>query len=293
LVDKNLQQIPEEMLNGLVQPRQCVIAEHEDDVVISADFSQIEFWLYAYYSGSRKLLEIKDKGEYLYGQFYEDVWEEPFFLPDVARIKGNRDDRNTPPWKLLVAKSWPLGFIYGRGVPGVEGLPIAPYRAKAIRTAFHTANPEIGAFHNKLMFDATRNGFLQTPFGRMRRFSNPEAQRNQLLAFPGQSTACDILIDKVILGAGREVRDRFGDRSRLYFTVHDSGVFNIHGGRKDPEVGLAALDYIVSTMSSPIPELGGFSIPVEAKIGPNWGMAVSREKWIKEHHLGQVAASAT
>jgi hypothetical protein len=125
----------------------------------------------------------------------------------------------------------------------------------------------------------------------MRRFSAPQAQRNQLLAFPGQSTACDILINKVILGAGREVKDRFGSRSRLYFTVHDSGVFNIHGGRKDPRLGLEALDYIVSAMSSPIEELGGFSIPVEAKIGPSWGTAVSREKWIKEHHLGQVASS--
>jgi hypothetical protein len=111
------------------------------------------------------------------------------------------------------------------------------------------------------------------------------------LAFPGQSTACDILIGKVILGAGRQIRERFGDRSRLYFTVHDSGVFNIHGGRKDPGHGLEALDYIVSAMSSPIEELGGFSIPVEAKIGPSWGIAVSREKWIKEHHLGQVTAT--
>ncbi|WP_369292675.1 DNA polymerase, partial [Nocardioides abyssi] len=80
-----------------------------------------------------------------------------------------------------MAKSWPLGFIYGRGVPGVEGLPITPARAKALRTTFFQSYPEIGQYHNKIMFEATKQGFLQTPFGRIRRFGNPEAQRNALL----------------------------------------------------------------------------------------------------------------
>lgn len=299
-VDKNVQQIPEEMLvdknveGSGVFPRNTIIPEHEDDCIVSADFSQIEFWLYAWYTKCQKLLDVKNRGEYLYGDFYEAIWNERFFIADKPRYKQFRDDAITPPWKLLVAKSWPLGFIYGRGVPGVEGLPITPARAKAIRDDFHRAYPEIGQFHNKIMFDATRQGFLQTPFGRMRRFANPTAQRNQLLAFPGQSTACDILIRKVILGAGRDISSMFGHRSRLYFTVHDSGIFNIHGGRKDPKLGLEALQYISTTMSSPIPELDGFSIPCEAKIGPSWGEAMSVSKWKKKYGINdQVAPTAT
>jgi DNA polymerase I-like protein with 3'-5' exonuclease and polymerase domains len=297
-VDRNIQQIPEEMLVSSIPgsgvfPRNCVLPETPDDVIVVADFSQIEFWLYALFSKCQKLLDVKERGEYLYGDFYEAVWNERFFLPGVPRIKANRDDSVTPPWKLLVAKSWPLGFIYGRGVPGVEGLPIVPARAKSIRADFFRAYPEISAFHNKIMFDATRQGYLQTPFGRMRRFANPAAQRNSLLAFPGQSTAPDILIDKVILGAGKNVARLFGPRSRLYFTVHDSGIFNIHGGKKDPTLGLQAARYIAETMASPIPELDGFSIPAEVKIGPSWGGAMSLDKWIKLHGIGQVTAAAT
>jgi uracil-DNA glycosylase family 4 len=294
-VDKNLQQIPEEMMvdpkvdGSGIFPREQVVPEHEDDIIVAADFSQIEFWLYAYYSRCQKLIDIKDRGEYLYGDFYEGIWNEPFFLPGVPRTKGNRDDSITPPWKLLVAKSWPLGFIYGRGVPGVEGLPITPARAKQLRADFFSSYPEIGTYHNKLMFTASKQGFLQTPFGRLRRFANPEAQRNALLAFPGQSTAPDILIQKVILEAGRNVARLFGSRSRLYFTVHDSGIFNIHGGRKDRQLGVDALNYIATTMSSPIPELDGFSIPCEAKIGPNWGRLYSAEKYLN----GKIATAST
>jgi DNA polymerase I-like protein with 3'-5' exonuclease and polymerase domains len=298
-VDKNVQQIPEEMLvdknieGSGVFPRAAIIPEHPDDCIVAADFSQIEFWLYAWYAKCQKLLDVKNKGEYLYGDFYEAIWNEPFFHAGVPRTKGNRDDSITPPWKLLVAKSWPLGFIYGRGVPDVAGLPITVQRAKSIRDTFHQAYPEIGQFHNKIMFDATKNGFLQTPFGRMRRFANPTAQRNQILAFPGQSTACDILIQKVILGAGRNIARQFGSRSRLYFTVHDSGIFNIHGGARDPRLGLQALQYIAETMSSPIPELDGFSIPCEAKIGPSWGEAMSVDKWKKKYGINdQVTAPA-
>lgn len=298
-VDKNAQTLPEEMLvNPQVEgsgvfPRATIIPEHPDDIIVAADFSQIEFWLYAWYAKCQKLLDVKDKGEYLYGDFYEAIWNEPFFHVGRLRTKGNRNDSITPPWKLLVAKSWPLGFIYGRGVPGVEGLPIAPSRAKGIRTDFHNAYPEISTFHNRIMFEATKTGFLQTAFGRMRRFANPTAQRNQLLAFPGQSTACDILINKVVLGCGREIGQLFGPRSRLYFTVHDSGVFNIHGGRRDPLLGLQALNYIATTMASPIPELDGFSIPCEAKIGPSWGGIMSVDKWKRTHGIDQITAAAT
>jgi hypothetical protein len=303
-VDQNPQTIPEEMMvqydenkqpiEGTgVFPRSTIIAECEDDCIVVADFSQIEFWLYAWYAKSEKLIKVKESGEYLYGQFYEDIWNEPFFLPGKARTKGNRDDARTPPWKLLVAKSWPLGFIYGRGVPSVGGLPIVPARAKTIRDTFHNANPEIGRLHNQLMFDASKKGYLQTVYGRMRRFANPKAQRNQLLAFPGQSTACDVLIDKVVLGTGRYINRHFGERSRLYFTVHDSGIHNIHGGRKDPKVGLEAALWIKNYMESPIPELDGFSIPVEVKIGPSWGGIMSLDKWKAKHGIGDQVPQTT
>jgi hypothetical protein len=127
----------------------------------------------------------------------------------------------------------------------------------------------------------------------MRRFANATAQRNQILAFFGQSTACDILIQKVILGCGRNIAREFGSRSRLYFTVHDSGIFNIHGGRRNPALGLEALQYIAKTMSSPIPELDGFSIPCEAKIGDSWGEAMSVDKWKRKHGINDQVTAPT
>jgi hypothetical protein len=65
----------------------------------------------------------------------------------------------------------------------------------------------------------------------------------------------------------------------LYFTVHDSGVYNIEGGRRDPALGVQALEFIKGVMESPIAALDGFSIPVEAKLGTSWGELVGVDKY--------------
>jgi hypothetical protein len=94
------------------------------------------------------------------------------------------------------------------------------------------------------------------------------------------------------LGAGRELAQEFGERSRLYFTVHDSGIFNIHGGRRDPKVGVAAVQFIKQWMESPTDELEGFVIPAEVKIGPSWGQVMGVEKWMRQHECEVPSSTA-
>lgn len=288
-IEENLQQIPERCPDfdpdifdisqlPYIEPRNAFVADCDDDVIISADFSQIEFWLYAWYSQCRRALEIKETGTYLYGGFYEDIWKEPFFVPGRGRTK--RDKRSDlPPWKLLVAKSWPLGFIYGRGAPDPadQGLPITKSAARDIHSKFHRDYPEIGAFHRQLERLVERFGYLQTTFGRIRSFTNPRGQRNEFLAFPGQSTAVDVLVTNALVPLSQELPERFGPRSRILFTVHDSIVCNVTvAGHRERE----AYDFIKRSMERPLEQLDGYSIPAEVKIGRSWGTGTSLEKYL-------------
>jgi uracil-DNA glycosylase len=285
-VNFNMQTIPEEISGS--SPRDCIIAECPTDLVISADFSQIEFWAYAWYSKCRRALEIKESGEYLYGAFYEDIWNERFFKPNTPHRKSDRDEAATPPWKLLVAKSWPLGFTYGRGVPNPadQGLPIDRTKAKSIHAKFHRDYPEFGQLHRDLQHRAARFKYLQTVFGRLRRFPNPNGQFNEICAFPGQTTAVDVLIRNVLVPLPGLLRETFGERSRILFTVHDSGIMNVNcsrDGKFSRSAALDAHDLVKNAFEAPIPEMDGFVFPCEVKMGASWGGGVGKEKWLALH----------
>ena len=284
-VDVNMQQIPEELAGSY--PRSLVIPDHEDDLILTADYSQAEFFIYAWYTQDKGLLEIHESGDYCYGFFHEEIWKEPFFQAGKPRQKRYML-KDIPPWKLLVTKSYPLGFTYGRRQ--VES------KYKWLLDWYHKKFPAVNQFHRELIFQATRDGYLQTVFGRMRRFPNPQAMHNKILAFPGQTTLADVLIQNAILGLQQTLPNAFGERSRVLFTVHDSVICNIQGAAKSLKIAHDALDLVNERLAAPIPEMGGFSLKAEAKIGPNWSDGMVKEKyeeWWLTHEQNSVGTAST
>lgn len=273
-VDGNVQTIPEELAG--IHPRGIVIPdEPSNQVLIVADYSQIELRLYAIQSKARAMLDRLASGDYIYGFFYEDLFKKPFFIENVQRTKKNVR-KEVAPWEILVVKSWPLGFIYGRGIPDVTGLPITKSDSKRLHDTFHADNPEFRVFHTELEYQANRKGYLISPFGRIRRFPNPKGSRNELLAFPGQSVAIDVLIRNALKPLPAKL-EKYG--GRVLFPVHDSVVSQVNSPSIDAVVEVC--DVIKRTMEAPLPELEGWSIPIELKLGPNWRTLMSLEKWIE------------
>lgn len=278
-VDGNVYQIPEE-ISG-VYPRAIIIPDRpREQVIIVADFSQIEFRLYAIQAKAKNILERLAKGDYIYGSYYEDIFCKPFFK-DGPRTKANiRSD--VKPWEILVVKSWPLGFIYGRGVPSVEGLSISSKRAKEVYDNFHRDNPEIRRFHTELEYRANRDGYLLSPFGGIRKFPNVRGSHNEILSFPGQTVAVGVLFRNVLTSRlPTALKEECG--GRLMFTVHDSAICCALKEKAE-----RAREIIHECGEAPLPELDGWSIPMESKIGPNWGEIKSWEKW-----YASIAAPAT
>lgn len=262
----NLQQIPDKMGSD-IYPRTIVIPDNpEEDEILVADFNQIELRLYGAQAGSKKMLEEFATGDYIYGFYYEAIFDRPFFKDGMPRTKQHISG-TVQPWEVLVAKSFPLGWIYGRSVGGMVTAHVDKSRAERVFRALDSSYPEVPAFHKTLLAKAQRDGYLLTPFGRMRRFPNVKGSHNEILAFPGQSTAVDILIRNALLPFfyGEEAR-ALG--IRFLFTVHDSVIMNVKKARRDE-----TYQFVKRTMEQPFAELNGLSIPVEIKLGPSWGGA--------------------
>jgi DNA polymerase I-like protein with 3'-5' exonuclease and polymerase domains len=154
------------------------------------------------------------------------------------------------------------------------GFRDARLKCKQVYDKFHAENPEIKKFHTQLDFNAARNGFLISPFGRIRKFPNPKQLHNEILAFPGQSVAVDVLIRNAILPLPG-LLDQFG--GRLLFTVHDSVVCQFDARY------LREVDELVQkTMEAPLTELNNWSIPTERKYGWNWGELYNIDRFRKQ-----------
>lgn len=261
--------------------RSIVIPDHEEDALISTDFEQIELWTYARIFNIKYLLEIYERGDYVYGAAYEDAFKEPFFQEGKPRKKKFRHPDVTDE-KLLRAKAIPLGFLYGR-----EGESVAaehgwePAVGKQYKKDWYTKNPELPAAHEHLRYLMQQKRHLRPPPGFFLHYPNVNLQGINCF---GQTPAFAMLAWSLI-----ELERRFSEyrrkrgwtRMRTVLTVHDSILSNIHGGKAHPERMVEVYeDVIKPTLERPVPWLDGFQYRHEAKFGFmwDWGM-VSPEQW--------------
>jgi DNA polymerase I-like protein with 3'-5' exonuclease and polymerase domains len=269
--DPDLQNIPEELAG--IYPRTIVVPDNpEQDCIVSADFEAIEFFIYGYAAQDEPILRARREGTYIYGLFYEEIFHKPFFEPGRPPKKAYRR-KDIPPWELLVAKSGPLGLLYGRGQKSLEdGLGIPRATAGKIYNDFFKEHWKVERFHQNLMGEVHANGYLRNYFNRIRWFPNPNGMRNEILAFPGQSNAADILIRNAIVPLHVGIKDYGG---RLLFPVHDSVQFTV------PRRTLGgAVSFIREAMERPISEMNNFWIPCVVKVGTNWGNCIPWEDWV-------------
>lgn len=262
----NLQNLSEELDLAAVYPRKLIIPDDDDSVLINADYEQIEIWCCAYYSKDPALLKMKEQGLYIHGIFYEELFKEPFFEPGKPKQKKFKLP-NIPAAKLLRAKTLPIGMMHGRTNLDEEGL--SKHEGQLIYKRFVGEHKAIFDYHTRLIQSTTRTGIARNAFGRIRNFPNVQATRNELLQFPDQSTASDILRLNAFI---RLPLEDFGARRML--TVHDQILVSV------PKRNMhECAQHIKACMELPITQMQGFHIPVSLKVGYNWGELVSLEEF--------------
>ena len=208
----NLQNIPVRTELG-AEIRACFVAE-EGCKLLVADYSQIELRLMASLSAEPALLDAYHRGEDVHRVTAAAVAGIP--VEEVTKRQRER------------AKATNFGIMYGLSAFGLsEQVEIPVEEAKAFIEAYFAKYPHVKAFRERVIAQATQDGYVTTLFGRRR--AVPELRsssyRNRSLGERLavntilQGTAADI-IKVAMVTVSREL-ERRGLASRLVLQVHD------------------------------------------------------------------------
>ena len=250
----NLQNIPIRTPLGR-EIRACFVAE-PGNVLISADYSQVELRVLAHIAGEEVLKEIFRRGE--------DV-----HTATAAAILGV-DPEQLDAGSRSKAKMVNYGIVYGLSAFGLaDRLQIPREEAQEFIDRYLDGFPAVQAFIRATIEQATDQGYVTTLMGRRRQIPELRARNYQMRQLGErlavntviQGTAADV-IKLAMVNADRALRES-GLRTRLILQIHDELLFE--GPAEEAE---QARDLVVPQMVDAL-ELDP-PLVVDAGIGPNW-----------------------
>jgi DNA polymerase-1 len=217
--DPNLQNIPIRSDEGRRIRLAFVPGDREKNVLLTADYSQIELRLLAHFTQEPALLRAFEQDE----DVHRAVAAEVFGVKPEDVTKDQRAQ----------AKVINFGIIYGVSAYGlswrIEGLTVQS--ADALIKAYHQRFPSISKFFRQCVMDAQAKGYVQTILGRRRPIPDITSGvlnlRNQgerqAINSVVQGSAAD-LIKRAMLNVHRRLRAE-NRPSRMLLQVHDELVF--------------------------------------------------------------------
>ena len=220
----NLQNIPIRTDDGR-EIRRAFIAD-PGDMIMSADYSQIELRLIADLSADKDMIE-----GFLSGDDIHRITASKIYGIPLAEVTDDQRRR---------AKTANFGIIYGISAFGLaERLSIARAEAKQLIDGYFSTYPHIREYLEKSVTTAREQGYVTTRMGRRRYLPDINsrnavvrgyAERNAVNA-PIQGSAADI-IKVAMVRIYNEMESR-GLRSRMIMQVHDELIFNVHPSELD------------------------------------------------------------
>ncbi len=253
--DPNLQNIPTRTELGR-SIRRAFIPGSLDQLILSADYSQIELRVMAHISGDEGLAEAFRQGE--------DV-----HATTAAKVFGVSPEEVTKDMRRK-AKEVNFGIMYGIGPFGLASrLEITQTEAKEIIAKYFVRFPKVRQYIHDTIETARERGYVETLRGR-RRYLPDLQSRNQTLRanaerqainMPIQGTAADMIklamirIDKAFRSTKLA--------SSMILQVHDELVFEI---KKSEEALVRKI--VTENMREALP----LSVPivVDIGVGKNW-----------------------
>ncbi|MGE5300814.1 MAG: DNA polymerase I [Acidobacteriota bacterium] len=255
--DPNLQNIP--IRGEWGKPvREAFIAE-EGNILLSADYSQVELRVLAHMSGDEGLIEAFNRGLDIHARTASELYGLPI-------DKITEEMRRT-------AKTVNFGVIYGISPFGLsETLDIEREDAKRYITQYFDRHPGVRAYTERVLAEAAEKGFVRTLFGRKRpvpeimSHNRNTRQLGERLAVnsPIQGTAADIIKLAMINISGRLKRESL--KARMILQVHDELLFELPENELDK-----VKDLVRDEMEGALP----LAVPVKVEIGHgrNWAEA--------------------
>jgi len=213
--DPNLQNIPIKTPLGR-EIRRAFIAD-PDHVLISADYSQIEFRVLAHLSEDPVLIDAFREG----ADFHERT---------ALKIFG-ADSGRDPHALRSIAKMVNYALLYGKGAFTLaKDIGVTQQAAQEFIDAYFAGFPRVRAFIDRTLEEGRASGLVKTMFGRRRlvpelnsrNFQIRSAAERMAVNMPIQGTAADIMKRAMI-----EVHGALASHpdARMILTVHDELVF--------------------------------------------------------------------
>ena len=256
--DPNLQNIPVRTETGREIRRAIVAAPGH--VLISADYSQIEFRVLAHLADDPVLVDAFREG----ADFHERT---------ALKIFG-ADSGRDPHDLRSTAKMVNYALLYGKtAFTLAKDIGVSPTEAQAFIDAYFAGFPKVRAFIDNTLDEARQSGVVKTMYGRRRLVPELNSRNQQIrqsaereaVNMPIQGTAADIL--KLAMIDTHAALTRIPG-ARMILTVHDELLFEVPVEHADATAAL-----VVETMQN----AATLRVPliVDVGIGPNWAEAKS------------------
>ncbi len=255
--DPNLQNIPIRSAEGR-RIREAFVAG-PGNVIISADYSQIELRIMAHISGDASLLRAFEQGE----DIHRATAAEIFGVPTTEVSSEQR----------RYAKVINFGLIYGMSAFGLAGnLGIERSAAQSYIDKYFMRYPGVAQYMADTRTQAKAQGYVETVFGRrlwLPEINSPNGPRRQgaeraAINAPMQGTAADLI--KLAMIAVQGWLESTQMQTRMIMQVHDELVL---------EVPDAELELVKQKLPELMANVAQLKVPLLAEVGmgKNWDEA--------------------
>ena len=210
--DPNLQNIPIRTPLGR-EIRRAFVAD-DGHVLISADYSQIEFRVLAHLSGDPVLLQAFKEG----ADFHERT---------AVKLFGTESGRD-PHALRSIAKMVNYALLYGKtAFTLAKDIGVTPQAAQEFIDAYFAGFPSVRTFIDRTLEEARASGVVKTLFGRRRLvpeltsrdFQRRSSAEREAVNMPIQGTAADIMKRAMIDVAAHRSRRCADDSDRARRTT--------------------------------------------------------------------------
>jgi DNA polymerase-1 len=255
--DPNLQNIPIRTELGR-EIRGAFIAD-EGNVLISADYSQIELRVLAHLSGDAALIEAFRQGEDIHDRTALKVF-------GASSGLGKHELRRR-------AKIINYALLYGKTAYTLaKDIGVTQAAAQEFINAYFAGFPAVRQFIEATLEEGRRTGVVKTMFGRRRLVPELTSRNGQIRSaaervavnLPIQGSAADIL-KRAMIDTHAGLRDS-GLPARMILTVHDELLFEAERSAAD-DVSALVRDRMEHAVALNVP------LTVDVGIGDNWKVA--------------------
>ena len=255
--EPNLQNIP--VRNEAGRKIRTAFTSTKGNILISADYSQIELVVLAHLSGDENMCQAFKEGT--------DVHRSTASL-----IFGVSPEQVTPQMRRT-AKTINFGVIYGMSAFRLaKDLAISRTEAKQFIDNYFKFYSKINAFISETISGAEKNGYVSTIFGRKREILNINS-KNKLeksqaeriaVNTPVQGSAADIVKKAMVHVSSALIQKNNG--SRLLLQVHDELIFECPDEK-------SVIDETIKIIQEKMENAVKLSVPLKVSVefGTNWG----------------------